>query len=181
MNNSKSLQQKSSKEIIFNSRYKNSLAFKDAFIVIKACGSLSFYNVLCDTIIEYLPGNDLMHTSVLLDDLAYLTPKPTNVNEVVLNNAYQILKNTIALIKVEGYDPNIEFEECSYHQQVFFCLTGALSFLATVQRFESSIADIETRSAEIVEQQQRLAVLQEAEVQAKRRYPISPNQKKRSL
>lgn len=181
MNNMELHKAKNTKEILFNPRYKGSLAFKDAMTVIKACGLLSFYNVLCDTIIEYLPGNDLMHTSTLLDDLDYLTPKPMNVNDAVLNNAIQILEKTMALIKIEGYNPNIEFEEQPYQQQVFFCLTGALSFLATVQRFESSIADIETRSAEIIEQQQRLAVLQEAEAQAKRRYPISPNQKKRSL
>lgn len=161
---------KNTKKLNFNPKYKKSLAFKDAMVVIKACGLLSFYIVLCDTITEYLPGNDLMHASTLLDDLAYLTPKPTNVNDTVLYNANRILEKTITSIKMEGYDPDVEFEEQLYQQQVFFCLTSALSFLATVQRFESSISDIEARSAEIVEQQQRVSILQEAEAHAKRRY-----------
>ncbi|MGP9667013.1 hypothetical protein [Psychrobacter sp. AOP31-A1-22] len=182
MNNSNLTRSKTTKKIVFNSRYKGSLAFKDAMVVIKACGLLSFYNVLYDTIAKYLPGNDLMHASTLLDDLDYLTPKTTNVNDTVLNNANRILENTIMSIKVEGYNPDVEFEDQPYQQQVFFCLTGALSFLATIQRFESSIANIELHSAEIVEQQQRLSALQEAEAQAKRRYTISKNPKqKRSL
>lgn len=182
MNNFQTPVPSPNKKIIFNSRYDQSLAFKDAFIVIKACGLLSFYNVLCDTIIRYATGNDLMHTKRISDDLSYLTPKPTNVSDTVLSHASQILEATMNSIRLQGYNPDTEFEAYSYHQQVFFCLTEALSFLTTVQRFECSIAEVEAHSIKIVEQYQREVSLQEAQAQAKRGYSKKANtQSKRSL
>lgn len=132
------------KKIVFSDKYRNTLAFRDAMTVIKACGLVSFYDVLCDIIIKYINSNYLMHASSLLDDLVYLKPKPTNVNKAALENANKVLENTITALKLEGYDPNISFDQKTHSQQVFFCLSSALSFLTIIQKAESEIHDCES-------------------------------------
>lgn len=138
-----------SKELRFNSRYRDTPAFKTAFAIIKGCGDSDFYYYVRSELKAYLSPLTHVKAKSAYQSLEILEPKNTNVEEGFLETARYKFSRTMEAS--EGYDFNARYEDMSYAHQVFFCLVSAFDFFAEVQRIESAVLKINDGLPEFVE------------------------------